>query len=73
MESKLTHRGWLLFCPIYMADIDTGNPLVVPRHWVLNPVLWLAAKIQEIAIGLCSMLLEDYEPVYWFMITGELE
>jgi len=71
-EPKLTHKGWLLFCPIYLADVDTDCPYIIPRHWILNPLCWLAEKVQSLVITLCCLFDEDYEPQFYFLITGEL-
>lgn len=72
--SKLTHKGWMLFCPIYIGDVNTDCPYIVPRLSILEPVFWVATGIQELVITLCSYFYdEEYEPNYWFVITGELK
>ena len=33
-----THKGWFLFCPIYLNNVETDAPTVEPRHWIFT---WL--------------------------------
>ena len=38
---EYTHKGWFLFCPIWIADWDSEVPVVAPRY-TLEPLFWLA-------------------------------
>lgn len=69
---NLTHKGWWLFCPILLGDIHTDGPLVVPRWFWCVPLYWLAEQVQSLVIGLCTICFEEYEPRWYFKITGEL-
>lgn len=65
-----THKGWLLACPIYLADVETDSPQIEPR-WA--PAWWLTANI-----GLLNVLCEiagfmGFDPLYPMLITGEVK
>lgn len=40
---EYTHKGWFLFCPIWIADWDSEVPAVAPRY-KLEPLFWLAKQ-----------------------------
>lgn len=33
-EWTATHSAWFLFCPIYLAELDSEAPVPLPRKWV---------------------------------------
>jgi hypothetical protein len=69
---KFTHNGWMLFCPIKLAEpYSSAEPIIAARWLVLEPLLSLAGFVQGIVIGLCSMMNPNYEPHWYFKITGE--
>lgn len=70
---RLTHYGWWLFCPVKIGDLDTDCPTLVPRWFWCAPLYWLAHQLQSVIIGLNSMVFEDYEPAWYFAVTGEIE
>ena len=74
-EAKLTHKGWMLFCPVYLGDLDNDGLeiTVIPRWFWCNPLYWLAVQVQAVVIYLCSFFLEDYEPKFYFWVSGELK
>lgn len=72
-KENLTHRGWWLFCPVLLGGLDTEAPLVVPRWLWCTPLYWLAHQVQALVIGLCTMCFEEYEPQWYFLVTGEIE
>lgn len=41
---EFTHKGWFLFCPLWVADIKDEIPTVVPRYR-LYWVFWLACQL----------------------------
>jgi hypothetical protein len=69
---KYTHKGWFGFCPVYLRNTFTSNPGVMPRYRWLTPVLYLNVWLQEIGIGLCSMVDPEWEPTWKIRLTGEL-
>jgi hypothetical protein len=70
---KFTHKGWMLFCPIKVADPNSACPAIAARWEYLEYLLDAAEAVQAMMIFLCSLINHDYEPNYWFVITGELE
>ncbi len=68
---KFTHKGWFGFCPVYLADTFSGNPIVVPRHGYLRPLLDLAIAVQEISIGVCTLMNPHWEPMWKIRLTGK--
>ncbi len=71
--AALTHRGRFLFCPVYIGDLDSDNPLVVPRRWVPDFVLTLALHVFYAWSTFAGDLWSDYEPAFPFVITGTIE
>ncbi len=69
---KFTHKGWLMFCPIKIGDVESEAPTVAPRWFFLAPLFWLAEVTQTLVISLNSWFREDYEPSWYFKVTGEL-
>ena len=70
--SEFTHKGWIAFCPVYIADIDSDAPIVCERNWVPEFVLTLANWAQMSAMWLLSAIFHDYEPLFAIKVTGEL-
>jgi len=68
-----THKGWMLFCPVKLAGTYSEAPVVAARWAVLEPLLTVAHTVQAFVIFLCSLFIEDYEPNFYFRITGELK
>lgn len=71
-DVAFTHKGWMLFCPVKLGALDTEAPIVGARWTVLDPLFWLAELVQSCVIGVCSFCNPDYEPQWYFVITGEL-
>jgi len=69
---QFTHKGWMLFCPIKLANVDSDGPTIAARWAVLEPLLTVAEWVQSLVIGLCSLTNPDYEPQWYFKVTGEL-
>lgn len=70
---KATHKGWFLFCPIY---VDMHTTPEAPHVWArlswLEPLLSAAHFVQASMIGFLSMANPDYEPAFMLRITGEM-
>lgn len=43
--SNYTHRGWLLFCPVILGEIDSDAPLCAPRRFVPEVLFDLAVLL----------------------------
>lgn len=72
MTPRWTHKGWLWFCPIYLS-IRGEDLIVAERHWVFAPVFLVCAWLDQARIMILSTLVEDYEPMFAFRITGEID
>lgn len=71
-EPKFTHNGWMLFCPIKLAEpFSSAEPIIAARWLALEPLLSLAGLVQGLVIWLCSATMPGYEPRWYFKITGE--
>lgn len=68
-----THKGWFCLCPIYIANLETGEPTLEARRWV--PEWWFTCN--EIAFGLVVQVTmtfkPDFEPLFPILVTGELK
>lgn len=69
---KYTHRGWFGFCPIYIGDPYGKCPDIIARHRWLHPLLELNVWLQEVAIGMCTMMNPEWEPVWKIRLTGKM-
>lgn len=47
LKVEYTHKGWFLFCPIWIANWQSDCPDVTPRYH-LQPLLWLAMLFFEL-------------------------
>lgn len=72
MICTLTHRGWFGWCPVYLGDLTTECPLVVPRHWLFEPLLW-SAECMFLVAGFCMLAMDPAcEPAWPLRVTGKL-
>ena len=72
MTFTLTNKGVFGLCPVYYANINSEAPLIVVRHWLLVPLMWLS----EFVFDLCFMAqdLAGAEPTGWpLKVTGKIE
>lgn len=68
---KATHKGWLLFCPIYM-NLDNGEtPVIWARVGWIEPLMGISAWVQQQFMMTMSYLNPDYEPMFAIRVTGE--
>ena len=67
-----THKGWFGICPIYLAGLEYGEPIVEARHWSLEWLFDLSAALYAGIMTLRSGLDPLYEPEWPFMVTSEL-
>lgn len=70
-EPKATHTGWFLFCPIYLADLESEGPVVWARHWAFEPLFWAAGVIQAASICVLSRVNPEYEPMWMFWAIAD--
>lgn len=72
LGAEFQHCGWFCgLCPVYIADIHTGTPLLVERNWI--PEWWFAATEQLFGAFcvLASAINPDFVPEFPITITGE--
>ena len=62
MRQKFTHKGWFGFAPVYLADIDSRDNMVVAARYRLDFLVSVNAFIFQ-------MLGAEQFP---FRITGEM-
>jgi hypothetical protein len=60
---------------VLLAGLQSAALTVVPRHWSLQPLFWCAWQVQTLVITLCSLVFdpEEYEPVWYIKVTGEIQ
>lgn len=68
LTHTFTHRGWMMFCPVYASFDDPEAPTVAPRHWALNPLFWLAEKAEELRIRILMLVDDQYEPTFAMLL-----
>ena len=70
---KLTHKGWMGFCPVYLGEIDSPGPLVVPRLRVLEPLLSVNLTLFDLAASALTFMDPTFVPEWPLRITGKLD
>lgn len=68
---KATHKGWLLFCPVYMNLDNDEAPDVWARKAWLEPLLSLSTWLQQQFMFIMSYANPDYEPMFAIKVTGK--
>ena len=68
-----THKGWFFLCPVYLNPEDGEGMDVAARYswleWWFDVNHWLFS----IVVTIVSFFNPDYEPMFPFRVTGELE
>jgi hypothetical protein len=72
-EYTLTHKGWFGLCPVYYADLRSEAPLVVERHWTLEPLLWISQAFYDAIGWVFDAAGSDYAMPYPLRVTGRIE
>ncbi|RIX47444.1 MAG: hypothetical protein D3M94_07165 [Rhodocyclales bacterium GT-UBC] len=68
-----THKGWFLLCPIYLGDIDSDAPEVIPRDWMLGILFAISEFLFACYVGAVELIKPDFEPMFPMVITGQLK
>lgn len=66
-----THKGWFGVCPVHYANLHTEAPIVEPRHWLFDPLMW----VSELVFGLVFLALDVAgrdNPGWPLKVTGSL-
>lgn len=67
-----THKGWFGLCPVYIAELDSGAPIIDPRHWSLLPLMAASEWIYTALFFVMSAVNADYQPAWPIRITGKI-
>lgn len=71
---KATHKGWFLFCPVYVnMELTPEAPHLWARWECLEWLLSVAHWCQVSAIGFLSRVDPDYEPAWAIRLTGDVK
>lgn len=71
-ELVATHKGWFLFCPVFVDMTDADAPGVWARCSALEPLLTLAHWGQLAMMSVLSLMDPDYEPAWMIRLTGQV-
>lgn len=71
---RVTHRGWLWFCPVYLSFFPGDDSFgVEERSPLLAPVFWLAMQLEYMRLFVTSILAPDVPLSFGCIVTGEVE
>ena len=58
---EATHTGWLLLCPLWLAELDSYAPVPIQRHvpewwfdfnfWLNDQIQWCVSLVNPDAVG----------------------
>lgn len=68
-----THKGWFLLCPVYLANLESAGPDVLPRIDFLTWLLYLSEVLYGLLVEAICFVRPDYEPMFPLMVTGQLK
>ncbi len=67
-----THYGWFGFCPVLLAELDSGQPIIEPR-WKLLPIMIASEFCTAIYMNIRRNLDHRYTPVFPICVTGKFK
>lgn len=70
MISQLTHKGWFLFCPVNLADVETDCPYMETRRFIPEWWFWLNSALVGVFLEMAYCM--GFEPLYPILITDEI-
>lgn len=73
LGTRFSHKGWFLFCPIYIDNPDVEGPELVERNWVPEWVLLTAYWVFAFNVLLFTRADPLYEPMFPIYVTGEIK
>ena len=68
----LTHKGWLLLCPVYFADLDSPAPVVEPRWACIRWLEDVSLALFDAVVSVRMALDPYFEPSFPLLVTGRL-
>ena len=70
---SLTHKGWFLFCPVFMTDPNTdAETRVIPRRSQYQWLLGLSMDVQFLYANTVEFFKPGHEPKLLIWTTGEI-
>lgn len=71
-EVEFTHKGWFGICLIYIAELESDEPVIVERHWLFGPLFYASELLYDVCFFLHGMMDPEFEPYFPLRVTGEL-
>lgn len=65
-----THRGWFGICPVYLAGLDTDEPLIESAGLIFDPLLWISEAAYWLAV-LTMRVVKPGRTLPWPVKVGE--
>lgn len=72
MKVTLTHKGWLLICPVYLSR-DDGKASAIARHWIFCHLLDLMGHLLIAIYKVVEFVNPDLDAFIPILVTGKLE
>lgn len=69
---EYTHKGWFFMCPVYLNADDGEGMYVDARWWWLDWWFSVNNAIFAALVYIKTAINPDYEPMFPFRVTGEL-
>lgn len=69
---NFTHYGWFGFCPVLLAELETGCPVIEPR-WKLLPVMVASEVCVSIYMNIRRNLDPNYTPLFPILVMGKFK
>lgn len=67
-----SHKGLMFgIVPIYLNDPFGDCPEITVRHWLFEPLADLVEAVFSFACFVKTFLDPDFEPEFFFKVTGE--
>lgn len=66
------HKGWYLFCPVYIGDVSGGAyPVFIERNWVPEWVFEAADSLFGFLTVMAQFADPLHEPAFPLLVTGD--
>jgi hypothetical protein len=71
-DPDYTHYGWFGCVPVKIAGLDSDAPTLTARWRILEWLFDLQQVVQGLAIGACSLMNPQYEPMWKIRVSREI-
>ena len=71
-EVKFTHYGWFGICPVMLADLESGSP-VIHERWKLLPLMVCSEVLMALYMNNRKYFDKDYEALFPIKVIGEFK